>query len=125
MSNNVILAKSFNAGGALVANSIAKAGSNDYDVVQAAAATDSLVGVTTEVASASAERVDVIMIGVADLKIGATVTRGALLMSDSSGYGITAAASAGSNVRTIGIALMSGASGDIIPCYVCPGSFQG
>ena len=55
----------------------------------------------------------------------ATVTRGALLMSDSSGYGITAAASAGSNVRTIGIALMSGASGDIIPCYVCPGSFQG
>jgi hypothetical protein len=125
MSNNILLTKSFNAGGALVANSIVKVGANDYDVLQAAAATDFLLGVTTEIASVSAERADVILIGIADLKINGTVARGAQLTSDASGLGITAAPGAGTNNRVIGTALISGVAGDIIPVLVGPGSFQG
>ena len=57
---------------------------------------------------------------------GAAITRGALLSIDSAGRVITAAASAGANVRVIGIALASaGAAGEIIPVSVEPGSFQG
>jgi len=125
MSNNVLLAKSFNAGGTIAANSIVKAGSNDYDVLQAGAATDSIVGVTMEVGASSGERVDVVLLGVVDLKLGGTVTRGALVTSDASGNGVAAAPSAGTNNRIVGVAMISGVSGDIIPVWVGLGSMQG
>jgi hypothetical protein len=125
MSNNILLTKSFNAGGALLANSIVKAGANDYDVLQGAAATDVLIGITTEVASNSGERADVIMIGIADLKINGVVARGAQLTSDATGLGISAAPAAGSNNRIIGTALISGVAGDIIPVLVGPSMLQG
>lgn len=125
MSNNVLFAKSFNAGGAILANSIVKVGANDYDALQGAAATDKLIGITTEVAAATGERVDVILDGVADLKINGAVARGDLLTSDATGLGVTAAPVAGTNNRIIGVAMISGVAGDIIPCFLSLGSFQG
>lgn len=125
MANTLVFAKSFNAGGALAANSIVKAGANDYDVLQAAAVTDAFLGVTTEVASVPSERVDIVMSGIADLKINGTVTRGALLTSDASGLGVAAAPGAGTNNRVIGTAIISGVAGDIIPVLVLPGIMQG
>lgn len=125
MSNNQLFSKSFNAGGAIAANSIVKAGANDYDVLQAAAGADKVLGISTELAAASAERCDVVLEGVADLKLGGTVARGDLLMSDASGFGIVAAAAGGSNVRVVGIAVISGVSGDIIPVFLSPSMFQG
>lgn len=125
MSNNNGLTKSYNAGGAIAANSIAKIGANDYDVLQAAAPADFLLGVTTEVAAGSGERCDVIQEGIADLKINGVVTRGALITSDASGLGVVAAPGAGTNNRIIGIALISGVAGDIIPVQLSPGSVQG
>lgn len=125
MSNNQLFSKSFNAGGAIAANSIVKAGANDYDVLQAAAGGDKVVGVSTELAAASGERCDVVLEGIADVKLGGTVARGDLLMSDASGFGIVAAAAAGSNVRVVGIAVISGVSGDIIPVFLSPSMFQG
>lgn len=125
MSNNILLAKSYNAGGALNANSIVKAGANDYDVLQAAAVTDKLLGVTTEIATVSADRGDVVLAGIADLKLGGTVTRGDRISSDASGNGVTAAPAAGTNNWIVGIALISGVSGDIIPVLVNPQVFQG
>ena len=124
MANNG-LTKSYNAGGAIVANSIVKAGANDWDVLQAAAATDKSVGITTEIAAASAERVDVVQEGIADLKLGGTVARGDLLTSDASGYGVTAAPAGGSNNRIIGVAMISGVSGDIIPVQIAQSMLQG
>lgn len=125
MANNLVISKSFNAGGAIAANSIVKIGANDYDVLQGAAATDFLIGISTETSSIPAERTDVIMIGVGDLKINATVVRGALLTSDASGLGVTAAPGAGINNRIIGTALISGVAGDIIPVLIAPGPVQG
>jgi hypothetical protein len=122
---NLGLVKSYNAGGAITAYSIVKPGTNDYDVVLAAASSDKCIGITREFAAASGEPVDVIQDGIANLKLGGTVTRGDLLMSDASGFGILAAASAGTNVRVIGIALISGVSGDVIPVMIEAGSFQG
>lgn len=125
MSNNILLTKSFNAGSALLANSIVKAGANDYDVLQAAAVSDKLVGVTTEVAALISERADVILMGVADLKINGTVARGDLITSDATGLGVTAAPAAGTNNRIIGVAMISGVAGDIIPVFLSPGMMQG
>jgi hypothetical protein len=125
MSNNQTFVKAFNAGGAIAANSIVKVGANDYDVLQAAAAADKLLGASTDLAAATGERCDVVLEGIVDLKINGTVARGDFITSDASGLGITATASAGANVRAIGVAIISGVAGDIIPVYLSPVSFQG
>lgn len=124
MANNG-LTKSYTAEGAISANRIVKPGANDWGVLQGAAATDALIGITTEIDAASGERVDVVHEGIADLKLGGTVARGALLTSDASGRGVTAAPAAGTNNRVICAALISGVLDDIIPVLVTPGSVQG
>ena len=124
MANNG-LTKSYTAEGAIAANRIVKVGANDYGVLQGAAATDKLIGVTTEIDAASGERVDVVLEGIADLKIGGAVARGDLVTSDATGQGVTAAPAAGANNRIIGVALISGANGDIIPVKIAPSSLQG
>ena len=124
MSNNG-LTKSYTAGGAINPFRIVKFGSNDFEVVQGAAATDALVGVSTEIDAASGERVDVVQAGIADVKLGGSVTRGGLVTSDASGQGVAAAPAAGANNRVIGVALISGVSGDIIPVMISQGSVQG
>jgi hypothetical protein len=125
MSHNLLLTKSFNAGGALLAHSIVKVGANDYDVLQAGAVSDKLLGITTDLAANAAERADVILIGIADLQINGTVARGDLITSDATGLGITAAPAAGTNNRVIGTAIISGVAGDIIPVLVGPSMLQG
>lgn len=125
MSKNQLLTKSFNAGGAIAAYSIVKAGANDYDVLQAAAATDKPLGVTTELAAVLGERVDVVLGGIVDVKINGTVTRGDPICSDASGLGVTAAPVAGTNNGVIGRAVISGVAGDIVPVLLANGTFQG
>ncbi len=124
MANNG-LTKSYLAEGTINPFRIVKPGANDYGVLQGAAATDFLVGVTTEVDASSGERVDVIHEGIADLKLGGTVTRGGPVTSDASGQGVAAAPGAGTNNRIIGFAVISGVSGDIIPVQLAPGVMQG
>lgn len=124
MANNT-LTKSLNAEGTIGANLLVKPGAADGGALVAAAATDKVIGITTEISVVALERVDVVLDGIADLKLGGTVTRGDLIMSDASGQGILAAAAGGSNVRIIGYVLVSGVSGDIAPVMIAPGSFQG
>lgn len=107
--NHPELIHNFTAGGAIGAHRIVKFSSADTEVLQATAATESLIGVTTEVGSSSGERCDVILSGVAEVEYGGGVTRGARLTTDASGKAV--AASAGN--RIIGIAMVSGSSGDI------------
>jgi hypothetical protein len=123
--SNIGLTKSYLAEGAIGANLIAKVGANDYGALQAAAVGDKLIGITTEVAAASGERVDVVHEGIADLKIGGAVARGDLLTSDANGQGVTAAPAAGTNNRIVGMAIISGVNGDIIPVKLQLGTFQG
>src|SRR5512133_80103 len=120
------IAKSYSAEGAISPCRIVKPGAADYGVLQAAAVGDKLVGITVPlVSAATGDTVDVIHDGIADLQLGGTVTRGDLLTSDATGQGVTAAPAAGTNNRVIGVALVSGVSGDIIPVLLSAGSFQG
>lgn len=126
MANNG-LRKSYTAEGAISANRIVKVGAADWGALQAASAavTEFMIGVSTEVDSVSGERVDVVHEGIADLKLGGTVARGAPVTSDASGQGVAPAPAAGTNNRIIGFALVSGVNGDIIPVLLAPSVMQG
>lgn len=123
------LVKTFNAGGSVNHARFVKFDSDDRTVIQSAAGGDSTIGVSdfnaTATATASGERVDVQLTDVATVTYGGTVTRGQLLMSDSTGRAITAAAATGANVRYCGVAMVSGVVGDLGAVLLTPGSFQG
>lgn len=119
------LTKGLNAGGTIEAYRIVKFGADDNTVVKAAAAADSLLGVSTGVPAATGERTDVILSGLAEVTYGGNVTRGALLTADSDGRAIAAAPAAGANVRVIGVAWVSGVSGDVGSVLLRQGSMQG
>ena len=117
--------KNYSAGGAIEKYRIVKF-SADGTVVQATAATDALIGVSgIPNPAVSGNRVDVVRAGAAMAELGGTVTRGDFLTADSNGKAITAAPAAGVNARTIGVADVSGVSGDIIWIVVNAGSVQG
>jgi hypothetical protein len=123
--SNILVARNFKAEAAITAFTIVKHGAADGNVLQAAAATDKLIGVTTDVGPAINERTDVILSGIADVLYGGTVARGDLLTSDASGRAVTAAPAAGVNNRIIGFALVSGVVGDVGSVCLEAGSVQG
>jgi endonuclease YncB( thermonuclease family) len=123
-SNQII--KCYSAEAAILPNRIIKYGAADYGVLQAAAATDKIIGVSMPLVSVvTGDTIEVIFEGIADVKLGGTVTRGDLLTSDASGQAVTAAPGAGVNNSILGRAQTSGVSGDIIPVQLSPGSVQG
>ncbi|MBI5726763.1 MAG: DUF2190 family protein [Ignavibacteriales bacterium] len=119
------LIKGFDAGAAITGNRIVKFSSTDTTIVQAAAATDSILGVADSLGAASGARVDVVLSGTTEVEYGGTITRGDLLTADSNGKAVTAAPSAGVNNRIVGISMKSGVSGDIGLVLVNPFSLQG
>ncbi|MFM1991333.1 MAG: hypothetical protein RJA99_4290 [Pseudomonadota bacterium] len=119
------LTKSYLAEAAIAGNRIVKFGAADFSVIQGAAATDLLVGVSSRLDAALGERIDVIHEGIADVKLGGTVTRGQRITSDATGQGVAAAPAAGTNNGVIGMALISGVSGDVIPVLLSVGQIQG
>lgn len=125
--SNPTLIKSYVAEAAVLPYRVVKFGTADGLVVQAAAATDASFGIADNLGQGTAgSRVDVAVDGIVEAEAGAAVARGALLSVDSSARVITAAAAAGSNVRTIGNAMSAaGAAGEIILVRINPGSFQG
>jgi len=125
--SNPTLIKSYVAEAAVLPYRVVKFGTADGQVVQAAAAADASVGIADALGQGTAgSRVDVAVDGIAEAEAGAAVARGALVSVDSSGRVITATASAGANVRVIGVAMSAaGAAGEIILVSIKPGSFQG
>lgn len=115
------LAKTLIAGATVAARRIVKFGSSDTAVVQAAAATDSLIGVS-DLGGASGEPTDVIVDGIALVEYGGNVTRGDLLTADADGKAVAAAPAATASARTIGVAMQSGVSGDIGSVKIAHGS---
>lgn len=123
--SNPQLFKSFTAGGAITAYRIVKFSAAEI-VVAAAAATDSLIGVNSDLTVVGGERVDVLLEGIAFVEAGAAVALGAQLTSDASGRCVTAAPAAGVNNRVIGIALeAASAAGDVIRVLLSPCNLQG
>lgn len=108
---NPILTKSFIAGADTRPNRCVKF-SDSGTVIEAVLAADRVVGVSKpQLTVASGDRVDVVLLGIADAIAGAAVTRGDLVTSDTTGAVITLAGA----TQEIGTALESGVAGDIIP----------
>ena len=123
--SNPILLKGFTAGGAINPYRIVRFSAAET-VVQAAAATESMFGVNTDLVIVSGERVEAMTQGIAWVEAGAAIAQGALVTADSVGRGVTAAPAAGVNNRHIGIAMDAAvAAGDQIRVLLSPGSVQG
>lgn len=128
---NPILIKNYDATAAVNPYRFVKPGSNDYEVVQAAAATDLIIGASMELGVSADDitkgktRLDVMKIGIAEIELGGPVTRGKKLTSDANGKGVAANPAAGSNVSIGGVAEVSGVAGDIIPVLLTIGTMKG
>lgn len=123
--SNSLLVKNAKAEAAVPAFTIVKFGTADGQVVPAAAVSDKLLGVSTDIAAAINERCDYIASGLADVLYGGAVTRGDQLTSDASGRAVTAAPAAGTNNRIIGVAAVSGVVGDIGQVFISQSMLQG
>ncbi len=122
----MIFAKSYLAAAAIAAYTMVKSGATDFTVAPATASTDKVWGVNDDVDRVAGDPCDVVHFGEAKVVAGAAFAAGDLLMSDASGRAITAAAAAGTNVRTVGYARQSAnAVGDIVEIIVQPSVFQG
>ena len=123
--SNTLMIKNFKAEGAVAAFTVVKPGTADGQVLAGAAATDKLLGVSTDIPAAIGERCDVILSGLADVVYGGAVTRGDMLTSDATGRAVTAAPIAGVNNRIIGMAVVSGVAGDIGVVSIAQSTLQG
>lgn len=117
--------RAFVAEAAVPAYRIVRPGATDGSVTVAAAATDSLVGVNEAIDVAIGETADVVVVGVAEVQLGGAVTRGGIVTSNATGQAVAAAPAAGVNNRALGIALLSGVAGDVVPVLLSPMSVQG
>ncbi len=116
------LIKSYEASAAVLPNRIVVFSdvSASSKVAAAAAATTPAIGVSGPMGAALGEMCDVILGGLAQLKLGGTVTAGGPIMSDANAAGIAAVAASASTRRVIGFALEPGVSGDVIWVNVNP-----
>lgn len=119
------LIKTFTAEAAVAPYRIVKHGTADTSVVQGAASTDALLGVSGPVAGDVGKRVDIILSDIADVEYGGAVTRGDWLTSDANGKAVTAAPGAGVNANSIGKAMCSGVLGDLGSCMLMGTRIQG
>lgn len=134
MYKNNYLIKSFKGTGAILPYTVVKFGADDLTVSPAAAVSDLLIGVSNELGLSTADvaagaLIDIVVCGIAEIRIGAAVTRGQKLTVDASGNAVPAAPAAGVNNQIIGIALKSGAfaaaTGDVIPVLLIQSVMQG
>lgn len=123
--SNLLLAKAFTAGAAISPYRIVRLSAAET-VIQAAAATESMFGVNTDLTIVSGERVEVMTHGIAWIEAGAAIALGAPVTADAVGRGVTAAPAVGVNNRIIGFALDAAvAAGDQIRVSLSPGLMQG
>jgi hypothetical protein len=111
MWRNPLLDKTFTAGGTINPYRLCKFGGSDTAIVQAAAATDAIIGVSGQIGAASGEVLDITLIGVGEVQAGGSITRGNQITSDANGKAVVAS---DGNV-IIGKALASASAGDILP----------
>jgi hypothetical protein len=88
---------------------IVEFGAADFLVTTATSAGTGGIGVSDSMGSNASNRIDVLRSGLADVMYGGTVTRGQPLTNDTQGRAVAATGSD----RVVGVAEISGASGDI------------
>lgn len=119
---NPILVKKYDAAGDVPAYTIVKFSTTDKTVVAASDETDSILGVNNNIGAAEGDPIDVTLLGIAEVKLGGDVTRGDLITSDANGCGVklTDAMLQADVCRALGMVLVSGVSGDVVPVLVQP-----
>jgi len=119
------LTKTYIAQGAIPARAIVKAGGTDGTVAVATSGADAIIGVAERLDTDDGERVDVIHSGIAEVVCGGNITSGGFLTASNAGVAVAAAPAAGVNARTVGLALTSGSTGDIIDTLLTLTRIQG
>ncbi|MEM1426390.1 MAG: DUF2190 domain-containing protein [Cyanobacteria bacterium P01_H01_bin.130] len=115
---NPTLVKAFEASGAIARYSLVSLGPVEGQVAAATAATDTCLGVSREVDAIAGECCDVVLTGVAKVRVGGAVALGAQVTATTDGKAVTA----GSGDRVAGIALEAASvDGGIIPVLLAPG----
>lgn len=122
---STILTKNFKAEAAVPRRRIIKFGAADNALLVGAASGDKLIGISSEIDAAIGEPCDAHLAGIAEVEYGGAVTRGDYLTSDAVGRAIAAAPAAGVNAGIVGLAMVSGALGDIGSALISPGRIQG
>ena len=112
------LTKSFYAEGTLEGRKLVTFGAGKLTVKQATAASDALIGVTTQIGSETNGRVDVIFAGITEANAGGTIAKGDVLTSDASANVVKASQAAD---RVIGIALEDAVAGDYVSILIAQG----
>lgn len=91
-------------------------------VITATGPTDPLAGVADSMgASAAGNMLDVVKVGLGEVRAGGTITAGDPLTSDAAGKAVKAVPVAGSLIRLIGFAEVDAEDGDIFEFDVAPG----
>ena len=120
------LIKTYTAGGTIAPRRLVKYGANDGEVLQAAAATDLIIGVSGSAEThASGERIDVILSGSAEVDAAGVIARGSKVVSDANGKAVIAAPAAGSNVHVAGFVMVTSAANDIVDVFLSQAVMQG
>lgn len=123
---NPTLTKNYKAGAVVAPYRFVKPGADDDHVVQAAANSDAITGVSDTLGAEAAEdRMDVHQAGIVEVEFGGVVTRGGWVTSDAVGKAVASAPAAGANHQVGGRALVSGVAGDIGRVLFAPGQNQG
>ena len=118
------LIKSFKASAAIDPFTIVKFASAAGTVEPASSGgSNVLLGVTNELGIKSDDvskgaLVDVVLGGIAQVKLGGTVSEGDELTTSSSGKALKAQPSQGNITRVIGVAFKAGVAGDVIPMLI-------
>ncbi len=99
--------------------------SADDTVTPVSATTDQPIGVAQEACAAAdatlGKVINIRMFGISRCVAGGSITRGDIVKPNASGAVIVAPAVAGTNDKCLGIALVSGVSGDHIDVAIVPG----
>lgn len=124
--SNLQLAKNYIADSAIPPFRIVCPIAADDRVRVCSAATDLMIGTSTDIGAAAGERCDVQLATIAFVEAGAAFSRGSPITSDALGRGVAAAPAAGVNNAIIGRALeAAGAAGDIVRVLQSIGYIQG
>lgn len=111
--------KSFVAAGPIGHRRFVKFTANDGEVALATAATDLIAGVTDYPSGAKAgERIDVILLGPAEVVAGGAITPGANITAGADGVAVAAAAGS----ATAGFVMTAAAQGDFVRAFIQRGS---
>jgi uncharacterized protein DUF2190 len=113
---NDILTKTYIAEAAVTKHRIVKFGATDENVLHAVNATDLAFGVTLHDA-AIGERVEVQILGLAEVEAGGNLARGEFIQAGAAGVAVQMAAAATVKVAA-GRAMVAAVSGDVFPMMI-------